>query len=68
MPERPPVSVIETAEFVTRIARLMNEAERQVLIDHLARNPTLGDVIKGTGAYESSGGASAVAANAVAHA
>ncbi|MGH6679329.1 MAG: type II toxin-antitoxin system RelE/ParE family toxin [Bradyrhizobium sp.] len=44
-----PVSVIETPEFLTVTRRIMDEDERGLLIDHLARNPLAGDLIPGTG-------------------
>lgn len=43
------VTVVETPEFIARTDRLMSDEDRQELIDHLARNPTAGDVIQGTG-------------------
>jgi hypothetical protein len=49
MPTRPPVSVIETPEFLATAGRLMEETERNGLVDYLADNPTAGDLIPGTG-------------------
>jgi hypothetical protein len=46
---QPPVSVVEMPEFIATTRRLMSEEDRSVLIDHLARHPTDGVVIPGTG-------------------
>ena len=44
-----PVTVVETPEFLAATDKLMDEAERTLLVDYLARNPTAGDLIPGTG-------------------
>lgn len=44
-----PVTVVETPEFLAATDKLMDEAERMLLVDYLARNPTAGDLITGTG-------------------
>ena len=44
-----PISVIETPEFLSATRKLMNDADRAVLVDHLARHPNAGDLIPGTG-------------------
>jgi hypothetical protein len=44
-----PVSVVETPEFLTATRRIMDEEERGLLVDYLARNPLAGDIIQGTG-------------------
>ena len=49
MPSAAPVTVVETPEFLSAARRLMDEGERQVLIDYLAYNLTAGDLIPGTG-------------------
>jgi hypothetical protein len=46
---RPLVTVVETPEFLARIDKLMTEGERELLIAHLAANPTAGGLIPGTG-------------------
>ena len=43
------VTVVETPEFIARTNKLMTEAARHELIEYLARNPTEGDLIPGTG-------------------
>ena len=43
------VTVVETPEFITRIDKLMADDDRHALIDHLARHPTAGDLMPGTG-------------------
>ena len=43
------VTVVETPEFIARTDRLMADEDRQALIDYLARNPTAGDLVPGTG-------------------
>jgi hypothetical protein len=45
----PPVTVVETPEFIRRIDKLMDDGERAALILYLAENPTAGDLIPGTG-------------------
>jgi hypothetical protein len=44
-----PVSVVETPEFLTAMRRIMDEEERGLLVDYLARNPLAGDIVQGTG-------------------
>jgi hypothetical protein len=44
-----PVSVVETPEFLSATRKLMNDDERALLVDYLAHNPTVGDLIQGTG-------------------
>lgn len=43
------VTVVETPEFIARTGKLMADEEREALIDYLARNPTAGDLVTGTG-------------------
>jgi hypothetical protein len=43
------VTVVETPEFIARTAKLMADEDRQELIDYLARHPTAGDLVPGTG-------------------
>lgn len=49
MPAFPPVTVIETPEFLTSINKLLHEDDRTALIDYLSYNPAAGAVIAGTG-------------------
>jgi hypothetical protein len=44
-----PVTVIETPEFLSAVSGLMGDGRRASLIDHLARHPTDGELVKGTG-------------------
>jgi hypothetical protein len=44
-----PLSVVETPEFLTAARRIMNEAERGLLVDYLARTPLAGEIIAGAG-------------------
>ena len=44
-----PVSVVEMPEFLAATRRIMDEEERGLLVDYLARNPLAGDLIPGTG-------------------
>jgi hypothetical protein len=44
-----PVRVIETPEFLATTRRMMDDEERYLLVDFLARNPMAGDLISGTG-------------------
>ncbi len=43
------MSVVETPEFLAAAQRIMTEDERGLLVDYLARNPSAGDIIPGTG-------------------
>ncbi len=40
-----PVSVVETPEFLAATRRIMDDEERGLLVDYLARNPLAGDLI-----------------------
>jgi hypothetical protein len=42
-------TVVETPEFLARARGLLSEHERSELVDFLARNPTAGDLMQGTG-------------------
>ena len=44
-----PVTVVETPEFLSTTRKLMDDAERALLVDYLASNPMAGDRIPGTG-------------------
>lgn len=44
-----PMSVVETPEFLAATQRIMDEEERGLLVDYLARNPLAGELIPGTG-------------------
>ena len=44
-----PITVVETAQFLRRTQKLMDDNERAVLIDYLARNPESGVLIPETG-------------------
>jgi hypothetical protein len=47
--EIPPLTVVETPEFLSATRKLMDDEERAVLVDYLALNPTAGDLVPGTG-------------------
>lgn len=49
MPSSPPVSVVETPEFLAAVRKLLSDEQRAALVDHLAYNPAAGDLIAGTG-------------------
>jgi len=44
-----PISVAETPEFLAATRRIMDEEERGLLVDYLARNPLSGDLVPTTG-------------------
>jgi hypothetical protein len=44
-----PVSVVELPRFILRAREIMHDTERERLVDHLARHPTDGDLVPGTG-------------------
>ncbi len=43
------IAVVETPDFIMDAKRLMSDAQRYLLINHLAANPMEGVLIKGTG-------------------
>jgi hypothetical protein len=45
----PPITVVESREFLTATKKLMDDKERAELALYLAYNPTAGDVIPGSG-------------------
>jgi hypothetical protein len=45
----PPITVVESREFLTTTKKLMDDTERAELVLYLACNPTSGDVIPGSG-------------------
>jgi len=49
MAQKATVSVIEKPEFLVATNKLMAEAERMLLVDYLAYNPSAGDLIPGAG-------------------
>jgi hypothetical protein len=49
MPGTSPVTVVETPEFLSAKRKLLTEEEPAVLVDHLAHNPTNGELVPGTG-------------------
>lgn len=49
MAQKAPVSVVETPEFQAATNKMLSEAERMLLVDYLAFNPSAGDLIPGTG-------------------
>jgi len=49
MAGHPPVTVVETPEFLSATRKLMADEERMLLIEYLAHNPTAGELIPGTG-------------------
>ena len=44
-----PVTVIETPEFISSSSKLFEVDERALLVDYLARNPSAGEIMPGTG-------------------
>jgi hypothetical protein len=49
MAASPLQTVVETPEFLAQARSLLTEQERSQLVDFLARNPTAGDLMQGTG-------------------
>jgi hypothetical protein len=43
------VSVIETDTYLSKAEKIMSDAERESVVSTISENPTLGDVIPGTG-------------------
>jgi hypothetical protein len=46
---RPWVTVVETSVYLARAEKILDEAQRQAVVDMLTVNPEVGDVIQGTG-------------------
>jgi hypothetical protein len=44
-----PLTIVETPEFLSAAHGLLDDAERALLVDYLASNPTGGDLIAGSG-------------------
>jgi hypothetical protein len=44
-----PITVVETPEFLSTTRKLLSEEERAVLVDYLAHNPTVGDLVPEAG-------------------
>jgi hypothetical protein len=42
-------TVAETDSYLSKASRIMSELEREAVVMMLSRNPTVGDVIQGTG-------------------
>ncbi len=42
-------AVVETPGYLAKAIRLLLDIERMAIVDHLARNPTAGDLIPGSG-------------------
>ncbi len=42
-------TIVETPEFVSAARQVFTDAERVALVDRLSANPTMGDVMEGTG-------------------
>ena len=45
----PPLTVVETPEFLSATRKLLDDNGRAALVDYLAHNPTAGDLIQGAG-------------------
>jgi hypothetical protein len=45
----PPLTVVETPEFLSATRKLLDGDERAALVDYLAHNPMAGDLIRGAG-------------------
>jgi hypothetical protein len=45
----PPMTVVETDEFMNRSRAILTEAERDALVAHLGANPEAGPLVPGTG-------------------
>jgi hypothetical protein len=43
------LTVAELPEYLRAVARLLADADRRAIVDHLAAHPTAGDLIEGTG-------------------
>ena len=49
MPKTRPITVVETDEFLAATRKLMDDTEREELVDFLAHHPAAGVVVPGTG-------------------
>ena len=47
--DQPRHTVVETPEFLSAAKRVFTDAERAALVDALAADPAIGDVMEGTG-------------------
>lgn len=46
---QPRQTIVETPEFLSAAKRVFSDAERTALVDRLSLDPTMGDVMEGTG-------------------
>jgi hypothetical protein len=46
---RPWIAVLETAPYLARATKLLSEAEQEAVVEMIARDPTCGVLIEGTG-------------------
>lgn len=44
-----PMTVVETAEFLKRVARLMPDSEREQVVAFVGANPNAGEIVPETG-------------------
>lgn len=44
-----PMTVVETTMFLRQAEKIWSDEEHAALVDHMARNPEVGDIIPGTG-------------------
>ena len=49
MAKMPPMTVVETEEFVDHSKAILTETERDALVAHLGANPEAGQLVPGTG-------------------
>ncbi len=43
------ITIIETPGYISRSAKLLSEVQRIAIVDHLAANPTAGELVSGGG-------------------
>lgn len=63
-----PISVVETPEFLAASRKIMSDEERALLVEYLAYNPTVGDLIPRTGGVRKLRWGLEAGASAAAHA
>ena len=58
-------TVVELPEYLGQVAKLLTEEEREAIKEYLGNDPKAGSIIRGTRAYERSGGSGRTVARAV---
>jgi len=62
-----PIAVVETSLFLRQAEKIWSDEERAVLVDYMARNPVVGDIIPGPAVCAGYAGDGAATASVAEH-